>query len=172
MGSILGSGRSSGGEYSNPFLYPCLKNPMDREAWRPAVHGVTKNQTQLSKLTTTKTQTLYRGMVENIAIHLRENKCSIFVLLYYKGLSTPVLLPGKSQGQRSLVGYRSQGCKRVRQNLVTTKQQRLVIWQDLLLPLLIVFYVLQFFVLPFLSCRVSLVAQIVKNPHAIQETRV
>ena len=59
----------------------------NREAWRPAVHGVTKNQTQLSKLTTTKTQTLYRGMVENIAIHLRENKWSIFVLLYYKGLS-------------------------------------------------------------------------------------
>ena len=43
-------------------------------------------------------QTLYRGMVENIAIHLRENKWSIFVLLYYKGQSTPVLLPGKSTG--------------------------------------------------------------------------
>ena len=84
----------------------------NREAWRPAVHGVTKNQTQLSKLTTTKTQTLYRGMVENIAIHLRENKWSIFVLLYYKGLSTPVLLPGKSQGQEEPGGLQIIGLQK------------------------------------------------------------
>ena len=28
--------------------YSCLENPMDRGAWRAAVHGVTKSQTQLS----------------------------------------------------------------------------------------------------------------------------
>ena len=32
---------------------------------------------------------------------------------------TPVFLPGKSHGQRSLAGYRPQGCKRVGHNLVT-----------------------------------------------------
>ena len=25
----------------NPLQYPCLENPMDRGAWRAAVHGVT-----------------------------------------------------------------------------------------------------------------------------------
>ena len=34
MGSISGLGRSSGGGYGNPLQYSCLKNPMDRGAWR------------------------------------------------------------------------------------------------------------------------------------------
>ena len=29
----------------NPFQYSCLKNPMDRGAWRAIVHRVTKSQT-------------------------------------------------------------------------------------------------------------------------------
>ena len=29
----------------NPVPYSCLKNPMDREAWRATVHGVTKSDT-------------------------------------------------------------------------------------------------------------------------------
>ena len=37
---------------------------------------------------------------------------------------TPVFLPGKSHGQRSLAGYRPWGLKRVRHDLVT-KQTRL-----------------------------------------------
>ena len=47
-GSIPGSGRSPGGENGNPLQYSCLKNPMDREAWRAIVRGVTKSQTRLS----------------------------------------------------------------------------------------------------------------------------
>ena len=35
---------------------------------------------------------------------------------------TPVYLPGKSHGQRSLVGYSPQGCKNVGHNLVTKQQ--------------------------------------------------
>ena len=44
--SYLGfySGEGSG----NPLQYSCLENPMDRGAWRAAVHGITKSQTQLS----------------------------------------------------------------------------------------------------------------------------
>ena len=45
MGSILGSGRSSGGGHSNPLKYSCLENPMDREAWWATARGVTKSQT-------------------------------------------------------------------------------------------------------------------------------
>ena len=29
----------------SPVPYSCLKNPMDREAWRATVHGVTKSGT-------------------------------------------------------------------------------------------------------------------------------
>ena len=36
---------------------------------------------------------------------------------------TPVFLPGKSHGQRSLVGYSSRGHKRFRHDLVTKQQQ-------------------------------------------------
>ena len=35
---------------ANPLQYSCLENPMDRGAWRAAVHGVAKSQTLL-KLT-------------------------------------------------------------------------------------------------------------------------
>ena len=46
--SILGSGRSPRGGNGNPLQYSCLGNPMDRGAWWAIVHGVAKNQTQLS----------------------------------------------------------------------------------------------------------------------------
>ena len=42
VGSIPGSGRSPGGGPGNPLQYSCLENPMDREAWRATLHGVTK----------------------------------------------------------------------------------------------------------------------------------
>ena len=45
IGSIPGSGRSPGGGNGNPLQYSCLENPMDRGAWRAAVHGVTKSDT-------------------------------------------------------------------------------------------------------------------------------
>ena len=38
-GSISGLGRSSGEGNGNPFQHSCLENPMDRGAWRAAVHG-------------------------------------------------------------------------------------------------------------------------------------
>ena len=42
-GSIPGSGRSSGGENSNPLQYSCLENPMDRRAWQATVHKVAES---------------------------------------------------------------------------------------------------------------------------------
>ena len=47
-GSIPGSGRSPGEGNGNPLQYSCLENPMDKGAWRAAVHGVAKSWTQLS----------------------------------------------------------------------------------------------------------------------------
>ena len=52
VGSIPGSGRSPGGGNGNPVQYSCLEDPMDRGAWGAAVHGVTKMQTWLKRLST------------------------------------------------------------------------------------------------------------------------
>ena len=48
LGSIPGSGRSSGEVNGNPLQYSCLESPVDRGAWQATVHGVTKSQTGLS----------------------------------------------------------------------------------------------------------------------------
>ena len=50
VSSIPGLGRSPGGQHGNPLQYSGLENPVDREAWRAAVHRVTKSRIQLSDL--------------------------------------------------------------------------------------------------------------------------
>ena len=47
-GLIPGSGKSSAGGHGNPLQCSCLENPMDKGAWRAAVHRVTENQAALS----------------------------------------------------------------------------------------------------------------------------
>ena len=54
-GLISGLGRSPGEGSGSPLQYSCLENPMDRRAWRPTVHGVTKSLTRPSDRTTTAT---------------------------------------------------------------------------------------------------------------------
>ena len=46
--SIPELGRSPGEGNGNPLQCSCLKNPMNRGAWRTAVHGVAKSWTRLS----------------------------------------------------------------------------------------------------------------------------
>ena len=60
---------------------------MDRGVWWAAVHGAAKSQTQLSDFT--------------FSFH--------FHTLEKEMAPTPVFLPGESQGQRSLVGFRLWG---------------------------------------------------------------
>ena len=45
LDSILGENNGT------PLQYFCLENPMDRGAWKAAVHGVAKGRTQLSNFT-------------------------------------------------------------------------------------------------------------------------
>ena len=66
-----------------PLQYSCLENPMDGGAWWATVHGVAKSRTRLNDFTST----LWRR----------------------KWQSTPVFLPGESQGRGSLVGCRLWG---------------------------------------------------------------
>ena len=48
LGLIPGLGISPGEENGNSLQYSCLENPMDKGAWRAAVHGFAKSWTQLS----------------------------------------------------------------------------------------------------------------------------
>ena len=65
-----------------PLQYSCLENPMGGGAWWAAVHGVAKIRIRLSDIT--------------FAFH--------FHAMEKEMQPTPVLLPGESQGQGSLVG--------------------------------------------------------------------
>ena len=95
-GLIPQSGRFPGGRNDNPLQYSCLGNPMDRGDWWATVYRVTKTWTWLSDLA------FYKGTYSQNAINLHSHylllKC--VTLLH----PTPVLLPGKSHGRRSLVG--------------------------------------------------------------------
>ena len=53
-GSVPGSGRSPGGGKGNLLQYSCLNNPMDREAWPPTVHEVTKESDTTKQLNKNK----------------------------------------------------------------------------------------------------------------------
>ena len=60
VGSIPESGEFPGVENGSLLQYSWLGNPMDRGAWRPTVHGVTKSQTQLSTNITSLGSLLWR----------------------------------------------------------------------------------------------------------------
>ena len=80
--------RDNNGEGNGtPLQYSCLENPMLGGAWWAAVHGVRKSRTQLSDFTFT------------FHFHALEKEMA----------TTPVFLPGESQGRWSLVGCRLWG---------------------------------------------------------------
>ena len=56
--SIPGLGRSLKGGRGNPLQYSCLENPMDRGAWRPTAHRITKSLTRLKWLSTHATESI------------------------------------------------------------------------------------------------------------------
>ena len=51
------------------------------------------------------------------------NLCNYSFPFKKKWQPTPIFLPEKPHGQRSLAGYSPQGLRRVRHNLVTKQQQ-------------------------------------------------
>ena len=58
LGSIPGSGISPGEGNGNPLQCSCLENPSDGGAWWAAIYGVTQNQTQLKRLSSSSCITL------------------------------------------------------------------------------------------------------------------
>ena len=60
----LGWEDSPGEGNANPLQYSCLEIPMDGGAWWATVHGIAKNQTQLSNFTFTLLLSLANYMMK------------------------------------------------------------------------------------------------------------
>ena len=75
----------TGEENSNPLQCSCLENPRDGGAWWAAVYGAAQSRTRLKRLSSSSSSS--SSFTRRRQWH-----------------PTPVLLPGKSQGRRSLVG--------------------------------------------------------------------
>ena len=109
--AIPRSGRSPGGGNGNQLQYSCLENSMDRGAWQATVHGVTKSQTRLKRLSSSSSRWLRR---ESVCLQSGRPGFNPWVgknSWRRKLQPAPVFLPGKSHGWRGLVGYSPWGCK-------------------------------------------------------------
>ena len=84
----------------------------DRETWHAAVHRVT----ELSDWTTTEYTTYFKDVCLIISSEMLQRR---------QWHPTPVLLPGKSHGRRSLVGYSPWG----RDESDTTERLHLHAWE-------------------------------------------
>ena len=80
----------------NPLQYSCWENPMDRGTWWVTVPGVTKSRIRLS--------THIAGSFGNTVCFPYSFVWTCYIIRRRQWQPTPVLLPGKSQGWRSLVG--------------------------------------------------------------------
>ena len=127
MGSNPRSGRSPGGGHGNPLQYSCLKNAMDRGAWRVTVHSVTEMDTNEATQHAHRPCKWLRGPCvgqtylvrsfplaipfnssQDIACTQNTHQDSQIITGYQfpwrrKWQPTPVFLPRASCGQRSLV---------------------------------------------------------------------
>ena len=71
VGSIPGSGISSGGGNGNPLQYFCLENSMDRGAWQATIPRVAKSWTHTQHHAQSKGD--HCGLCRNIRVSLVEN---------------------------------------------------------------------------------------------------
>ena len=129
-GLIPGMGRSSGGGHDIPLEYPCLENHVDRGAWRATVHAVAKSRIRLKWLSTHTCNEIYKssfywtldvmrgspGRLSSKEPTCQCRRCRFNpwvgkIPWRKKWQPTPVFLPGKSHGQRSLAGYSPRGRK-------------------------------------------------------------
>ena len=71
----------SPGVHGNPFQYPCLENPMGREAWWATVPRVTKSRTL--KQLNAHTHTMSKKQLVQCWIHIKQLINIIYYLKYY-----------------------------------------------------------------------------------------
>ena len=101
MDLIPGLEKSTREENDNPLQYSCFKNSMDRGVWQAIVLEVTKSWTQLNRLSTH----VYLPATQETWVWSLSQEDP----LEEEWQSTPVFLPGKSHGQKSLAGCSPQG---------------------------------------------------------------
>ena len=122
LGSIPGWGRSSGEGNGNPLKYSCLENSMVKGAWQSTVHGVEGVGHDWATYTHTHTHKVPLDFPWWLSCkECRFNPWDGKIPWWRKWQPTPVFLPGKSHGQRSLAGYHPWG-HRVRYDLATRQQ--------------------------------------------------
>ena len=73
-GSTPGLGRCPGGEQGNPLQYSFLENSMDRGAWGTMVHGVTKSQMGLKRLSNAHCELWARFICFGLFFIMRKKK--------------------------------------------------------------------------------------------------
>ena len=107
----------------NPLPCSCLENPRDRGAWWAAVYGVIQNQTWLKRLSSSSsssnkpTQHLgwlpqwYSGGLSSPMQKRQVWSWAGKIPWRRKWWPTPIFLPVKSHGQRSLTLYGPWDCK-------------------------------------------------------------
>ena len=106
----------------NPLQCSCLENPRDRGAWWAAVSGVAQSQTRLKRLSSSSSKVYNWGLPcsttdKEPACQSKRHTRLGFNPWVRKNpwkrawQPTPVLLPGESHGQRSLVSYSPWSCK-------------------------------------------------------------
>ena len=125
MGLIPGQRKSPGGGNGNPLQYACLGNLMGRGAWQATVHGSQRARHSWSSLI--HIPYLISLLVEQgfpsgargkeLACQWRRSRRPRFdpwigrIPWSREWQPTPIFLPGKSHGQRSLGGYSPWGLK-------------------------------------------------------------
>ena len=72
--SIPESGRSPGEGNSNPLQYCCLKNSMDRGAWRATVHGVVAQRSWTQATLSLKRNS--QSQLYLVHVHFSEAHCT------------------------------------------------------------------------------------------------
>ena len=108
-----------------------LENPRDGGAWWAAVYGVAQSQTwpkRLSSINITQGLPRWFSGKESVCQCWRcsFNPCIGMFPWRRKYQITPVFLPWKSQGQRSMAGYSPWGCKESGMTETTQQQHRIM----------------------------------------------
>ena len=118
----------------NPLQCSCLENCRDGGAWWAAIYGVAQSRTRLKWLNSSSSS---RSGLQGLSrwLSCKESVCQAGdigenpdpwvrkIPWRRKWQPTPVFLPGKSHGQRSLEGFSPWGRKRIGYNLATKQQQ-------------------------------------------------
>ena len=83
-GLILGSGSSPEEGSGDPLQHSCLKNSMDRGAWRVTVHGITKSRTWLTDNDMWSIMMIRQNYWADSQIPVKRKQKPSFLVIYFR----------------------------------------------------------------------------------------